>query len=92
MPLQTEMPRREQERVVRASEVGTYVYCAHAWWLGTVEGVRPDNARRLRAGQVVHERHGQRVMLSAGLMRLAYLLLLLAGLAGAGWAIRILGS
>ncbi len=92
MRLQTDMPQREQEQVLRASAVGTYAYCAQAWWLGAVEGIRPSNTRRLRAGQAAHERHGQRVMLSAGLMRLAYLLLLLAGLAGAGWALRILGS
>ena len=48
MRLQTDMPQREQEQVLRASEVGTYAYCAHAWWLGAVEGVRPSNTRRLR--------------------------------------------
>jgi hypothetical protein len=79
-----------QTKVIRASEVGTYAYCAHAWWLGAVEGVAPGDTRRLQAGQAVHARHGQRVVLSAALVRLGYLLLLLAGLAGAGWALRLL--
>ena len=30
-------------RVIRASEVGTFVYCARAWWLGAVEGVPAEN-------------------------------------------------
>ncbi len=82
---------REQGRVVRASEVGAYVYCARAWWLGAVEGLRPQHTRRLQAGQAAHERHGQRVLLGSALARLAYVLLTLAGLAGLGWAIHLLG-
>ncbi len=77
---------------MRASEVGAYAYCARAWWLGAVEGLRPQNTRRLQAGQAVHERHGQRVLLGSALMRLAWLLLTLAGLAGLGWAIHTLGG
>jgi CRISPR/Cas system-associated exonuclease Cas4 (RecB family) len=86
----TETTNAPQAEVIRASEVGTYTYCARAWWLGSVEGVNPEDTRRLRAGQAVHARHGQRVVLSAALMRLGYLLLLLAGLMGAGWALRLL--
>jgi hypothetical protein len=80
----------EQNRVIRASEVGAYAYCAHAWWLGAVEGMRPADLSDLQKGQVVHERHGQRVMLSAALARLAYVLLLLAGIAGLVWFIGLL--
>lgn len=84
--------RSEQGRVIRASELGTYAYCARAWWLGAIEGVRPKDVRRLQAGRAVHERHGQRVILSAGLVRLAYLLLMLAGLVGVGWVMSLLGG
>ena len=84
---QVNTPPGEGDRVIRASEVGAYAYCAHAWWLGGVEGVRPQNRSHLRAGRAVHERHGRQVLLGAVLTRLAYLLLLLAGLAGVGWAI-----
>lgn len=84
------MRRDDGRRIIRASEVGTFSYCARAWWLGSVQGRRPDDVRRLQAGQAVHERHGRHVLLSTALMRLAYLLLLLAGLAGAGWLVGLL--
>ena len=29
--------------VIRASEIGQYVFCQRAWWLGTVQGYRPVN-------------------------------------------------
>jgi hypothetical protein len=74
-------------RVVRASEVGAFAYCARAWWLGAVEGVRPEDMRRLENGQMAHERHGRQVLLSVALSRLAYVLLALAGLAGIGWLV-----
>jgi hypothetical protein len=54
--------------------------------------LRPQNTRRLQAGQDVHERHGQRVLLGNALARLAWLLLALAGLAGVGWALQALGG
>ncbi len=81
----THPPRDKYSRVIRASEVGAYVYCAHAWWLGSVEGVQPDDMHRLQVGWATHERHGRREIFSAALTRLSYLLLLLAGLAGLGW-------
>ncbi len=90
MARRTKQPRRE--RVLRASEIGSFAYCARAWWLGAVQGLRPQNTRRLQAGQALHERHGQKVLVSNALLRLAYLLLTLAGLAGVGWAISSLGG
>jgi hypothetical protein len=84
------MRQDDGRRIIRASEVGTFSYCARAWWLGSVQGRRPDDVHRLQAGQAVHERHGQHVLLSTTLMRLAYLLLLLAGVAGAGWLVGLL--
>lgn len=82
----------EHNRVMRASEVGVYAYCAHAWWLSSVEGVRPDEVGPLQSGWVVHERHGRRVVVAAALARLSYLLLMLAGLAGLGWLVSRLVS
>ncbi len=86
----TSTPLNEHSRVIQASDVGTYSYCAHAWWLRSVEGKRPDDVRRLAAGKDAHERHGRRVMLGTALTRLAYLLLLLSGMAGLGWLVGLL--
>ena len=83
--MRAQTSRSDQDRVIRASEVGAFAYCAHAWWLGSVDGVRPDDVRRLQAGWTVHEQHGRQVMLGNLLVRLFYVLLILAGVAGLGW-------
>ncbi len=66
------------ERVIRASELAQYVFCAHAWWLGAVEGQPSAHRREMQAGEVAHRQHGRRVRTSVVLRRLAYLLLALA--------------
>ena len=48
-------------RIIRASEIGQYDYCAKAWWLGSIEGVQPSNIQELQAGTAAHEAHGRRV-------------------------------
>ena len=85
-------PHAENGRVIRASEVGAYLYCAHAWWLGPVKGRHPDNNQPLQAGWTTHERHGRQVVFGTLLTRFSYLLLLLAGLAGIGWLISVFTS
>jgi CRISPR/Cas system-associated exonuclease Cas4 (RecB family) len=59
-------------RVIRASEVAQYAYCAKAWWLGSVQGVASSNTRELAHGEHVHRAHGRRVWL-AGVLRVAAL-------------------
>ena len=75
------------DRVIRASEIGQYVYCAHAWWLGSVQGLPSSRQREMATGEVAHRRHGRGVRTSLGLSRLAYLVLLLAAVVGAVWLI-----
>jgi len=82
----------QQERVIRASEIGRYAYCAHAWWLGSVQGLPSTHEPEMVAGEVAHLRHGQGVRVSLGLRRLAYLVLLLAAVVGAVWLVsRLIG-
>lgn len=78
-----DLPVDPDERVIRASEVGRYVFCARAWWLGSVEGVPSSHVREMAAGEAAHRRHGRRVRGSVVLTRLAYALLALAVLAAA---------
>jgi hypothetical protein len=80
------------DRVIRASEVGQYVYCAHAWWLGSVQGLPSSHQREMTTGETVHHRHGRGVRISLFLDRLAYAVLLLAALAGIVWVVSWLGS
>ena len=77
------MPTRgAEDRVIRASEVSLYIYCARAWWLGQIEGYRPMNEAALKAGEAAHQAHGRAVVGYHRLRQAAYALLGLALLAG----------
>lgn len=65
-------------RTIRASEIGTYLYCRRAWWYRK-NGTEPDNQAELATGTVLHRQHGRQV-LAAGLTRTLGLLLLLLAL------------
>lgn len=73
------MPR-ERLPIIRASEVGEYVYCAHAWWLRRVAGLEPAGRERRELGTVLHRRHGQAVAGSRMLVTLGVALVLVAAL------------
>jgi hypothetical protein len=73
-------------RVIRASEVGEYVFCHRAWWLRHTRGLASANVRALAEGTAAHAGHGRRVAL-AGALRVVAGLLLLAGLALAALAL-----
>ncbi len=74
-------------RTIRASEIGTYLYCRRAWWY-QLQGVESRNQGELAGGTVFHHRHGRQVLIS-GLLRGAAVLLLLAGLVLAGVAVTL---
>lgn len=67
------------ERIIRASEIGQYDFCARAWWLNVVQGIPSENVRELQIGTQAHERHGQQIS-RAGRLQQAAVLLLLAGI------------
>ena len=75
----------DRDRVIRASEIGRYVYCAHAWWLGSIQGLPSDHQREMAIGETAHVRHGQGVRTGIQMRRLAYGLLLLAAAVGVLW-------
>lgn len=65
-------------RTIRASEIGTYLYCRRAWWYRK-QGVESTNQSELLTGTERHREHGRRV-LAANLLRVLGLLFLLAAL------------
>jgi hypothetical protein len=67
----------KDDRVVRASELGQYSFCAKAWWLGSVDGVPSANVREMDAGTSAHEQHGQAVQISVWLNRVGVACLIL---------------
>ena len=61
-------------RIIRASEIGEYIFCRRAWWLRHLQGYQSANVRELAAGTAVHAQHGRTVWLS-GVLRVAALVL-----------------
>ncbi len=69
------------DRIIRASEIGQYLFCARAWWLGSVEGVPSAHREEMDAGESVHRQHGRQVRVAITLHRIAWALITLALLA-----------
>jgi hypothetical protein len=65
------------DRIIRASEIGQYDFCAKAWWLGSIDGIQPSNIRELQAGTVAHEQHGRQVQRAWQLQTAAFALVAL---------------
>jgi len=66
-------------RMIRASEIGSHLYCSRAWWY-RLQGVESENQAELASGTELHSRHG-RTVLAAGLLQTAGYVLLLAAIA-----------
>jgi hypothetical protein len=65
-------------KVIRASEIGEYVFCHRAWWLHHVRGLASANVRAMQSGTAVHAGHGRKVGLASTLRTLAFLLVVIA--------------
>ncbi|HEX6289357.1 MAG TPA: hypothetical protein VFZ66_09215 [Herpetosiphonaceae bacterium] len=72
------MARVARGRLIRASEIGEYVYCHRAWWLHHSVGLEPAGRERRARGTALHRRHGRQVWLSHLLVVGALILLGLA--------------
>jgi hypothetical protein len=66
-------------KTIRASEIGSYIYCARAWWYHQ-QGLESANQAEITAGTEIHRRHG-RTVIASGLTRTLAIILLLAALA-----------
>jgi len=64
-------------RTIRASEIGTYLFCQRAWWFQK-SGQSSDNLIDMVAGSELHYQHGRTALRLGCLRVVAYLLLLLA--------------
>lgn len=70
--------------IIRASELGEFVYCARAWWLHREQGVESRHVAALRSGRAMHDQHGRAVAAVSTQRRLAFILIILAVVAAAG--------
>ncbi len=64
-------------QIIRASEVGRYVYCNRAWWYMR-QGIEPSNLAEMAAGSRYHHLHGLRVR-AARIMAILAVTLLVIG-------------
>ncbi len=58
-------------RTIRASEIGSYLYCQRAWWYQKT-GVPSDNQAEMAAGSELHFRHGRKALQMSCLRAIAY--------------------
>ena len=65
-------------RPIRASEIGTFLFCNRAWWYHN-QGIESHNQKELASGSTFHTEHGRQA-LAAGLLRLGGWVILTLGL------------
>ncbi len=56
----TPSSRQSSPKVIRASEIGRWVYCERAWWMAE-QGYENRNRAALQYGLDAHEQHAQQV-------------------------------
>ncbi len=64
-------------KIIRSSEIGSYLYCRRAWWYKK-QGAKSTNQAEMIAGTEMHERHGRQVVASGITRTLAIIVLLIA--------------
>jgi hypothetical protein len=69
---------KSNARVLRASEIGEYVFCRRAWWYHYVVGLASANREQMQAGTAKHVEHGQQVQRSDMFRRAALVLFAIA--------------
>ena len=70
------------QRTIRASEIGAFLYCQRAWWYRRKK-VLSINTGELAGGEDFHRRHVTQTRSSRSLMTAAAILIVLALLFGA---------
>ena len=63
--------------VIRASEIGSYLYCRRAWWYRK-QGIESENQVEMAQGTELHRQHGRQVIAAGFLQFAGYALLLIA--------------
>ena len=65
-------------KIIRSSEIGSYLYCHRAWWYAK-NGEKSENQAEMTAGTEMHEHHGRQVV-AVGLTRTVAVIILLIAL------------
>lgn len=70
--------KNNRKEIIRASEIGSYIYCNRAWWLKRIDGRESHNVTEMQLGTQQHERHSRAVKGIGQLQKIAYGLIMLA--------------
>ena len=62
------------DSIIRASEIGEYVFCHRAWWLHRAQGLESANRAQMEAGTTRHVQHGRTVQRADSFQRAAIIL------------------
>lgn len=65
-------------RIIKASEIGTYLFCHRAHWYRK-KGIESDNVKEMNVGTEIHHQHSKAVIIS-GFSRLVAIVALLSGI------------
>jgi hypothetical protein len=65
------------KRTVRASEIGSFIFCQRAWWYQR-QGFEPINRAELAAGTEFHDTHANQARAAVILRVLGWLLIFAA--------------
>ena len=63
--------------VIRASEIGSYLFCRRAWWYRK-QGMESENQAEMTTGTELHRKHGRQVIAAGFLQTAGYAVLLIA--------------
>jgi CRISPR/Cas system-associated exonuclease Cas4 (RecB family) len=63
--------------IIRASEIGSYLYCRRAWWYRK-QGIESENKTEMAQGTELHRQHGRKVIAAGFLQVAGYALVLVA--------------
>jgi hypothetical protein len=69
---------KPSDTILRASEIGEYVFCHRAWWLHRVKEIESANRAQMQAGTARHVEHGRAIQRAESLRRAAIVLLAIA--------------
>ena len=73
-----------KDEVIRASDIGLYVFCARAWRL-KADGYASQNVAAMEAGTAAHHAHGASVVATNRMRRLSIALFLVAAVVLVLW-------
>lgn len=64
--------KNQRKEIIRASEIGSYIYCNRAWWLKRIDGRESRNITEMQHGTRRHEQHARQVKGVDQLQKVAY--------------------